>query len=77
MRNKENEEWVDIVVALIHIFAFPAFIMLIWNGVIANIFNLPRITYWNAFWVRILIGLLWDDTYIGTRLDRILKELEK
>lgn len=34
------------------------FIMLLWNAVIPAIFGLPVITYWQAFGIKILTGLL-------------------
>lgn len=42
------------------LFAFP--VMLIWNYAMTEVFGLPMITFWQAFWLAILSRLLFGTT---------------
>lgn len=49
-----------ITAVIVGALAFPfAFItQWAWDGSVAEIFHLPEITYWQAFWLNILGGML-------------------
>ena len=42
------------------LFALP--VMLIWNYAMTDVFGLPMITFWQAFWMAILARLLFGTT---------------
>ena len=37
------------------LFLTPLIAMLIWNWQVVNIFGLPSLTYWQAFWIRMMV----------------------
>lgn len=49
------------------ILAIP--VMLIWNWVIVDIFNLPEIGYWKAFGLYLLCGMLFKNLEINSKKD--------
>lgn len=38
---------------------FAPLIMVTWNYSIAGVFGAPEITFWQAFWLKMLVTLLW------------------
>ena len=43
---------------IVLLFLAPAIIMMLWNSILIDIFDLPTITYWEAFAIRWVINLL-------------------
>jgi len=64
-----------IIRGLINLFAFPAFIMLLWNWFMDSLFGLPHINYWEAFGLRILVSMLFHDS-TDMYLEEIVKRLK-
>ncbi len=49
---------VAISLALVAGFVFAAPTWLIWNNIVAQIFNLPYLSFWDTFWIMIMIRLV-------------------
>lgn len=47
---------VIVALAIGMLFAFP--IMFLWNYVMPAIFGLPTITFWQAFWLKVLTAFM-------------------
>ena len=45
-----------VALALGMLFAFP--IMFLWNYLMPDIFGLPTITFWQAFWLKVLTAFM-------------------
>ena len=51
-----------LLVAFIVDLIFAAPLMLLWNALIPTIFGLGKITFWQAFGLEILVGILFNPT---------------
>ena len=48
-----------VIKAILILTIYPFSIMLIWNYVVIEKFNLPLIDFWDAFFIKIMIGMLY------------------
>lgn len=49
------------------IFFVPLILMLLWNGLVTDIFGLRQINYWNAWGLWILCGILFNQNYYNKK----------
>ena len=59
----------SIVFLLIGIFLYPLFFMLIWNWIIPAVCGFTIITYWQAFFIGLMVRLINGSIGIKSRLD--------
>ena len=53
-----------IEIGLVVAFLVPAILMWVWNLTMPDVFRLPRITYWQAFRLTVLAGILFGALHL-------------
>jgi hypothetical protein len=56
-----------ILIPITALFALSAVVMLLWNALLPDLFNLPEVTYWQAFGLFALSRLLFGSFGFGRR----------
>lgn len=68
-------DWKRLTHVLVKLFAYPAFIMLLWNWFMDSLFGLPHINYWEALGIRLLVGMLFHEDN-ALYLEEIMKKMK-
>lgn len=58
MENKGLTLLVTLIVAILIAFMFAGILMWLWNAILVVLFNIPVITYWQAFGIYIISNIL-------------------
>lgn len=66
MKNKGLTLLVALIAAILIAFMYAGILMWLWNAILVVLFNIPVITYWQAFGIYIISNILFNSAKIKT-----------
>lgn len=63
MRGKSHKKppvWICVLVGLVAVLGIGALVMWLWNAILPSVFNVGRVSYWQALGILILSKILFD-----------------
>lgn len=64
MENKDLTLLVALIVDILIAFMYAGILMWLWNAILVVLFNIPAVTYWQAFGIYIISNILFDSLKI-------------
>ena len=64
MKNKGSTLLVSFIVAILIAFMYVGILMWLWNTILVVLFNIPVVTYWQAYGIYIISNILFGSLKI-------------